>query len=47
VFGSLTTGWFTIDCRRLQHETNCDREFGSNRLFVTSDGGATWREVGG
>jgi photosystem II stability/assembly factor-like uncharacterized protein len=46
VFGSVNTGWFTIECRWVPNQPNCPRSDSPKLLFVTRDGGATWTEVG-
>jgi photosystem II stability/assembly factor-like uncharacterized protein len=46
VFGSAHTAWFTIECRWIPDQPNCPRTQSPKLLFVTTDGGATWREVG-
>jgi hypothetical protein len=46
VFGSPNTGWFTIDCRRVPDQPNCPSSESPKLLFVTTDGGLHWRQVG-
>jgi hypothetical protein len=45
-FGSPSTGWLTIECRWLPTPNGCDKNQGNQYLFVTTDGGATWTQVG-
>jgi hypothetical protein len=47
VFGSMNTAWFTIECRWIPNQPNCPTSQSPSVLFVTTDGGLTWREVGG
>jgi hypothetical protein len=46
VFGSPNTAWFTIDCRWVPDQPNCPRSETPKLLFVTTDGGRQWRQVG-
>jgi len=46
-FGSLRTSWFTVECRPPPYEPQCSHSDRTTGLFVTTDGGATWSEVGG
>ena len=45
-FGSLQTGWITLECRWLPTPNGCDSTQHASFLFVTTDGGVTWTEVG-
>lgn len=46
VFGSVSTGWTSLECRWLPTPNGCDRQQHSLFLFVTTDGGRTWSQVG-